>query len=74
MLHAAKLAGVHAGECLYVGDAKRDIQAAHAAEMPALVATYGYLQPDEDWQAWGADGFISTPRELLVWLDRGDQS
>jgi phosphoglycolate phosphatase len=74
MLHAATLAGVHAGECLYVGDAERDIQAAHAAAMPALVATYGYLQPDEDWQAWGADGFISTPRELLVWLDRGERS
>jgi 2-phosphoglycolate phosphatase len=69
MLHAAKLAGVAAGECLYVGDAERDVQAAHAAGMSALVATYGYLQPDEDWQAWGGDGAIQSPVELLPWLE-----
>jgi N-acetyl-D-muramate 6-phosphate phosphatase len=71
LLHAARLAGVEADRCIYVGDAQRDIQAAHAAGMPALVATYGYIQPDEDWQAWGGDGFIREPLELLAWLDRG---
>ncbi len=70
MLHAAKLAGVAAGECIYVGDAERDIQAAHAAGMPALVATYGYLQADEDWRAWGGDGFVERPADLLGWLER----
>jgi 2-phosphoglycolate phosphatase len=70
MLHAAKLAGVNPSQCLYLGDAERDIQAAHAAGMPALVATYGYLEPNEDWQAWGGDGFIATPLQLLAWLDR----
>ena len=44
LLHAAKLAGVTPGECIYVGDAERDVQAAHAAGMAALVANYGYLQ------------------------------
>jgi phosphoglycolate phosphatase len=70
MLHAAKLAGVGAAECVYVGDAERDIQAAHAAGMPGVVATYGYLQPAEDWQAWGGDGFIESPRALLAWLEQ----
>jgi phosphoglycolate phosphatase len=70
MLHAARLAGVAADECLYVGDAERDIQAAHAAGMPALVAAYGYLQPDEDWRAWGGDGVIKSPLDLLPWLER----
>jgi N-acetyl-D-muramate 6-phosphate phosphatase len=70
MLHAAKLAGVAAGECVYVGDAERDIQAAHAAGMPALVALYGYLQADEDWRAWGGDGVIQSPIDLLPWLER----
>ncbi|HWJ34574.1 MAG TPA: HAD-IA family hydrolase [Steroidobacteraceae bacterium] len=69
MLHAAKLAGVAAGECIYVGDAERDIQAAHAADMQGLVAAYGYLQPDEDWQAWGGDGVIKSPIDLLPWLE-----
>lgn len=70
MLHAAKLAGVAADACLYVGDAERDVQAAHAAGMPALVATYGYLHADEDWQAWGGDGFVERPADLLDWLER----
>jgi N-acetyl-D-muramate 6-phosphate phosphatase len=70
MLHAAKLAGVAADACLYVGDAERDVQAAHAAGMPALVATYGYLHADENWQAWGGDGFVERPADLLDWLER----
>jgi 2-phosphoglycolate phosphatase len=72
MLHAARLAGVDPAECLYVGDAERDVQAAHAAGMTALVATYGYLQSDEDWQAWGGEGAIGAPLELLAWLERGE--
>jgi phosphoglycolate phosphatase len=70
MLHAAKLAGAAPQACIYVGDAERDVQAAHAARMRALVATYGYLRADEDWPAWGADGFIAQPAQLLEWLDR----
>jgi 2-phosphoglycolate phosphatase len=69
MLHAATLAGVTADECVYVGDAERDIQAAHAAGMQGLVAAYGYLAPGENWQAWGGDGVIWTPGELLAWLE-----
>jgi 2-phosphoglycolate phosphatase len=74
MLHAAALAGVAAEACLYVGDAERDVQAAHAAGMPALVATYGYLQPDEDWQAWGGDGSIGHPTDLLPWLEHSGRA
>lgn len=70
MLHAARLAGVAPDDCIYVGDAERDVQAAHAAGMQALVAAYGYLSADEDWQAWGADGFIDRPIDLLGWLER----
>jgi phosphoglycolate phosphatase len=70
MLHAAQLAGVAADSCVYLGDAERDIQAAHAASMIGLVATYGYLAPDEDWAAWRADGVIGEPIELLAWLER----
>jgi 2-phosphoglycolate phosphatase len=70
MLHAAKLAGAAPDACLYVGDAERDVRAAHAAGMRALVAVYGYLRADEDWAAWGGDGFIERPADLIGWLDR----
>ncbi|HLW24726.1 MAG TPA: HAD-IA family hydrolase, partial [Steroidobacteraceae bacterium] len=70
MRHAAALAGVAAEDCVYVGDAERDVQAAHAAGMQALVATYGYIKPDEDWRAWGGEGSIDRPLELLRWLEQ----
>jgi phosphoglycolate phosphatase len=71
LLHAAKLAGVAPGECIYVGDAERDVQAAHAAGMPALVANYGYLLPGEDSAVWGGDGYLERAADLLGWLDAG---
>jgi 2-phosphoglycolate phosphatase len=66
--HAAALAGVRPDECIYVGDAQRDVQAAHAAAMPALVANYGYLRADEDSRLWGGDGYLNRPLDLLDWL------
>jgi 2-phosphoglycolate phosphatase len=68
LLHAAALAEVRADECIYVGDAQRDVQAAHAAAMPALVANYGYLRADEDSRNWGGDGYLNRPLDLLDWL------
>jgi N-acetyl-D-muramate 6-phosphate phosphatase len=71
LLHAAALADVAPSACIYVGDAERDVQAAHAAAMPALVADYGYLKPDEDSSAWGADGHLKQPLDLLDWIKAG---
>ena len=36
--------------------------------MPALVANYGYLRADEDSTAWGGDGYLERPLDLLEWL------
>ncbi len=68
MLHASRLAGSDPGQCLYVGDAQRDIAAANAAGMPALVALYGYLGENDRPGEWGALGHIATPADLLGWL------
>lgn len=70
LLHAARLTGAAPRDCVYVGDAERDMQAARAAGMHALIATYGYLAEGENWAAWGADGAIANPGELLAWLER----
>jgi len=74
LLHAAALAEVAPGECIYVGDAERDVQAAHAAAMPALVANYGYVRADEDTRQWGGDGYLERPLDLLDWLEARGRS
>ena len=68
LLHAAALAEVAPSDCVYVGDAERDVRAAHAAAMPALVANYGYLRDDEDSTLWNGDGYLQRPLDLLDWL------
>jgi N-acetyl-D-muramate 6-phosphate phosphatase len=71
LLHACRTAGSPPGECLYVGDAARDIQAAAAAGMSSVVALYGYIAADERPQDWGAQGYINEPAHLLDYLGRG---
>ena len=69
MLHASKLAGSKPEECLYVGDAARDIKAGNAAGMKTLVALFGYIGVEDDPKTWGASGLIQEPQEILNWLD-----
>jgi phosphoglycolate phosphatase len=68
LLHAADLLALTPQECIYVGDAERDVTAAHAAGMAALVALYGYFAADEQPRLWGGDGHLDAPRDLLPWL------
>jgi N-acetyl-D-muramate 6-phosphate phosphatase len=70
LLHAAGILGVPPAQCVYVGDAERDMQAAQAAGMHALVAGYGYLGDDDRADTWFSHGWLATPLELLAWLDR----
>jgi len=67
LLHAAKLAGVSAASCVYVGDDARDIEAGHAAGMRTVAASWGYLD-GEDPHDWGADHVIAHPGELFARL------
>jgi N-acetyl-D-muramate 6-phosphate phosphatase len=69
LLFAAEQLKVAASQCLYVGDAERDVQSARAAGMPVLVARYGYLGPADDTDAWQADAHIETPLEIIDWLE-----
>ncbi|OGU20515.1 MAG: phosphoglycolate phosphatase [Hydrogenophilales bacterium RIFOXYD1_FULL_62_11] len=68
MRAAAELCGVGPGQCLYLGDAERDIQAANAAAMPALVAAWGYLDAADQPHTWGAHAQIHHPLETLDYL------
>jgi len=61
--------GVEPAQCVYVGDAERDMQAAQAAGMYAVVAGYGYLGDEDRADTWFSHGWLDTPLELLDWLD-----
>ncbi|HEX8739767.1 MAG TPA: HAD-IA family hydrolase [Casimicrobiaceae bacterium] len=68
LLHAAAALGVQADACVYVGDDLRDVTAGNAANMPTIVARYGYLGGDTDPSSWPATGSIEHPLDLLDWL------
>ena len=68
LLHACKLLGCAPPEALYVGDAKRDMEAGRRAGMTTIVAAYGYIEAGENPADWQADGLIRHPAELLDWL------
>jgi phosphoglycolate phosphatase len=70
LLHAAKLLALPPQQCIYVGDAQRDVQSAHAAGMKVLLALYGYLGPDDQPETWQADAQIQSPLEILQWLGK----
>lgn len=69
MLAAAELCGAAPAACLYLGDAERDIEAARAAGMPALVAAWGYLDATDTPGAWGAHAEIRHPLDTLDYLE-----
>jgi phosphoglycolate phosphatase len=69
LLHAAQLAATAPANCVYIGDARRDAEAARAAGMGMLAAAFGYIEPTEDPAEWGADAIIATPAQILDWIE-----
>ena len=70
LFHACQLAHCLPDQCVYVGDALRDIEAGQRAGMRTLVALYGYIDHHETPQEWGATDLINHPQELLEWIRR----
>jgi phosphoglycolate phosphatase len=67
---AAETLGVATVDCVYVGDDKRDIDAARAAGMPSIVALWGYRIDGDDPASWEGDRMVAWPSDLLdraVW-------
>jgi phosphoglycolate phosphatase len=68
MLHAAMLMGVAPETCLYLGDDLRDMQAAQAAGMTGIIASYGYIDPATSPATWPAAGSVNSPFGLLQYF------
>jgi phosphoglycolate phosphatase len=72
LLHACRLLQCEPARTVYIGDARRDVEAGRGAGLATVIATYGYIPADEDAADWGADALIDAPHELLPWLQGAD--
>lgn len=68
VLYACERLGVAPGQCLLVGDDRRDVEAGRAAGTMTVAALFGYIPTEEDPADWGADGGVRAPVELLDWI------
>lgn len=68
LLHAASALGLAPEDCIYLGDAERDIIAGRAAGMRTVATTYGYIRPGDDVARWGADTCADHPRKIAPLL------
>ncbi len=68
LLEACKRCVINPGNCIYVGDDKRDMEAGNAAGMLTLAAAWGYLSPKDNIHQWPAAAIINNPIDLLQWL------
>jgi phosphoglycolate phosphatase len=69
MLHALAQCGYKAENSLYVGDAQRDIEAGRNVNMMTLLALFGYIADDDEFDLWGADIKIKHPLDIIEVLE-----
>jgi N-acetyl-D-muramate 6-phosphate phosphatase len=70
LLLACEKIGVKPINCIYVGDAERDIQAGKSAGMKTVVALFGYIDVTDKPEEWNADALIQKPDGLINLLNR----
>ena len=68
ILHGCRLAGSDVEQCLYVGDAERDIEAGRHAGVRTAVAMFGYIGEHDNPQDWQADVLLESPDDLQEWI------
>ena len=61
LLIASKLMNIDPINIMYVGDAKRDIDAGRLANMKTVSADYGYIKDGDDPKSWNADICVKSP-------------
>ena len=68
MFYACEKMNIEPTNCLYIGDAPRDIEAGNAAGMFSIVALWGYISNTEDCHSWNADAIAKTPEDILAFI------
>ena len=49
----------------YIGDSKKDVDAAKSAGISSIACTYGYIYDSENLKNWDADFYVNHPLEIL---------
>ena len=70
LLLACERLSVAPAAAVYVGDARSDIESGRAAGVTTVSAGWGYVDPDDPPECWGADIDTGTPGDLLAWITR----
>jgi N-acetyl-D-muramate 6-phosphate phosphatase len=65
MLFACDQIGVSAADCLYIGDAERDMQAGNNAGMTTVLAKWGYIAQTDQPQTWPVNYTIDYAGQIL---------
>lgn len=65
MLFACDQIGVSAADCLYIGDAERDMQAGNNAGMTTVLAKWGYIAQTDQPQTWPVNYTIDYAGKIL---------
>ncbi len=68
LLEACRITDTAPDNCVYIGDAKSDIEAAQRAMMPSLAAAYGFISADDQPQHWGANAIVNNANQILDWI------
>lgn len=70
MTLACEQLGLDPATVLFVGDDLRDIESGRAAGSRTAAVRYGYIHPDDNPDAWGADIVVEHPLELRAYLNQ----
>ena len=49
----------------YIGDSKKDVDAAKAAGISSIACTFGYIEEDDDPEKWYAEFTANEPSEII---------
>jgi len=64
LFHACKTMNINPENCIYIGDAARDIEAGKRAGMITIAAAYGYIENHDPAENWQAEHIIYDSNEL----------
>jgi len=68
LLRACQALNISPHECLYVGDAPRDIEAGNAAGMHSIIALWGYIKDTSVCDSWQADDMCLSPIDVTTYF------